>query len=138
VLFSAFAGAPAAIDGSFTVDKGVVRSDDLRLRGRDAVALTQGSADLPDWLLDSRTEVFRDADPQNAYLTARLKGPLDEPNVTIGGQPFQRSGQPAAEQPEARQPADQEAPSEQPAAAPLKPEEILKKGVKDLLKGLGG
>ena len=33
---------------------------------------------------------------------------------------------------------DDPAPAEQPAATPLKPEEILKKGVKDLLKGLGG
>jgi hypothetical protein len=133
MLFSAFAGAPAAIDGSFAVGKGVVRSDDLTVRGRDAVALTQGSADLPDWLIDSRTDVFRDADPKNAYLTAKLKGPLDEPNVTISGQPFQRSERPAAEQPAGAEPA-----SEQPATTPLKPEEILKKGVKDLLKGLGG
>ncbi|MEQ9608221.1 MAG: AsmA family protein [Kiloniellaceae bacterium] len=143
MLFSAFAGAPAAIDGSFTVDRGVARSDDLTVRGREASALTQGSADLPAWLIDSRTDVFRDADPQNAYLTAKLKGPLDEPNVAIGGQPFQRSEQPAPEgpapeEPAGEEPAGAEPASEPPAAIPLKPEEILKKGVQDLLKELGG
>ena len=138
MLFSAFAGAPASVDGSFTVDKGVVRSDDLKVRGRDAEALTVGSADLPDWLLDSRTDVFRDADPQTPYLTARLQGPLDEPNVAVSGQPFQRREQPAAPGPAAEPPAVQEAPAEPPETAPLKPEDILKKGVKDLLKGLGG
>jgi hypothetical protein len=34
------------------------------VQGRNAVALTKGSADLPDWQLDSLTEVFRDVDQE--------------------------------------------------------------------------
>jgi hypothetical protein len=132
MLFGAFAGAPAKIDGNFVIEKGIARSEDLKVQGRDAVALTKGSADLPDWHLDSLTEVFRDVDPEKAYLTAKLRGPLDEPNVTIGGQPFQRRQEPApSSEP---MPAVEEAPKQQP----VKPEELLKDGLKNLLKGLGG
>jgi hypothetical protein len=138
VLFGAFAGAPAAVDGSFLVEEGVARSDDLTVRGRNAVARTQGRADLPDWQLDSTTDVYRDADPQNAYLTAKLRGPLDEPNVTIGGQPFQRQPTPPAEQPAAPDSGEPPAVTEQPKQQPVKPEELLKDGLKNLLKGLGG
>src|SRR3546814_8381873 len=86
LLFSALAGAPATVDGSVLVEEGVLHSEALTLRGRDAVALTKGSVDLPAWQLDSTTEIHRDADPQKAYLTVRLRGPLDEPNVAIDGQ----------------------------------------------------
>src|SRR3546814_11921870 len=90
MLFGAFAGAPAAVDGTFAIEEGVAHSEDLTVRGRNAEARTKGSADLPDWVLDSTTEVFRDTAPEDAYLTVRLQGPLDEPNVAIDGQPFQR------------------------------------------------
>lgn len=135
VLFAAFAGAPAQLDGSFRMEEGVARSDDLTLRGRNAVARTQGTADLPAWTLDSTTQVFRDADPQEAYLTARLRGPLDGPNVAVGGQPFQR--QPAQE-PAAPDSGAPPAAAEQPQQQPKQPEELLKDGLKSLLKGLGG
>jgi hypothetical protein len=132
MLFGAFAGAPAKVDGNFVIEKGIARSEDLKVQGRNAVALTKGSADLPDWQLDSLTEVFRDVDPEKAYLTAKLRGPLDEPNVTIGGQPFQRRQEPAPSGEPA--PAAEETPKQQP----VKPEELLKDGLKNLLKGLGG
>ncbi|MEE8534960.1 MAG: AsmA family protein, partial [Kiloniellales bacterium] len=51
VLFNAFADAPAAVTGNFTVERGVVVTDDLRVDGQKAVALTQARADLPRWLL---------------------------------------------------------------------------------------
>jgi hypothetical protein len=67
-------------------------------------------------------------------LTAKLRGPLHDPNVTIARQPFQRPqeavpaprGEPA--------PAAEETPKQQP----VKPEALLKDGLKNLLKGLGG
>ena len=148
MLFGAFAGAPAAVDGTFQMEEGVARSDDLTVRGRSAEARTAGTVDLPAWQLDSTTKVFRDSDPKNAYLTARLRGPLDEPDVAIGGQPFQRqpaqAEQPAGgaapavqEQPGQEQPG-QEQSGQQPRQEPVKPEELLKDALKNLLKGLGG
>jgi uncharacterized protein involved in outer membrane biogenesis len=135
MLFGAFAGAPAAVDGSFIVKQGVARSEDLTVRGRTALARTEGTVDLPDWQLDSVTSVYRDADPETAYLTAKLRGPLDEPNVAVGGQPFQRSQQPPVQQPTA---GETPAAQEEPQRTPAKPEDILKDGLKNFLKGLGG
>lgn len=136
MLFSAFAGAPAKVDGTFVVEQGVLRSDDLKVRGRDAEALTAGNVNLPDWRLESRTDVFRDSAPETAYLTAVLRGPLDEPDVRISGQPFQREQAPAAVEPPPA--TDEGTTQEEQPAKPMKPEELLKEGVKSLLKGLDG
>ncbi|MCH6587416.1 MAG: AsmA family protein, partial [Proteobacteria bacterium] len=89
VLFNAFADAPAAVSGTFTVERGVVRTTDLRVDGRQATALTAGSADLPNWRLDTRTDVYRAEDPNTPYLTLDLRGPLDAPNPRVRGAAFQ-------------------------------------------------
>jgi len=132
VLFNAFAGTPAALAGTFTVEKGVVRTNDTKLDGREATALTLGNIDLPAWRIDTRTDVFRAEDTDTPYITAELRGPLDKPNPRISGKPFQRKPQPVA-------PAEPPPAGAQPtptAPAPLKPEDIIKKGLEGLLKGL--
>lgn len=133
-LFGAFAGAPASLDGTFLMEEGVVRSEDLTLRGRDAVARTVGTVHLPDWQLDSSTKIFRDIEPTSAYLTMTLRGPLDGPDVTVGGQPFRRQKAPAEQTPADAEPAAQSRQQEGPPA----PEQLLEEGVRNLLKGLGG
>ena len=136
MLFGAFAGAPAALSGTFTVRNGVAVTEDTQVDGRDARALTRGSADLPRWRLDSRTDVFRAADPETPYLTARLKGPLDEPDVRIGGQPFQRKAPAPAEagdEPSPGEPAPDAPPPDAPPPGKIKPKDLIK----DLLKRLG-
>ena len=92
-LFSAFAGAPAKLSGSFQINQGVVETVNTRLDGRNASIFTAGAANLPAWLLDSRSDLFRsqDSDQINPYVVAEVKGPLDEPNVRVAGRAFQRS-----------------------------------------------
>ncbi len=138
-LFNAFAGAPAALSGSFTIDKGIVDTRDLRLEGREATALTQGTADLARWRIDTKTEVYRAQDKTAPFVTADLSGPLDEPNVKIGGQALQRQAAPApAPAPVAPKTKAQPVPQAQPPAPQQpKPEEIIKEGLKGLLRGLG-
>src|SRR3546814_14461373 len=70
-------------------------------------------------------------------LTVRLQGPLDEPNVAIDGQPFQRQPEPA-EQPATPDGGEPPAGGEQRQPQPVKPEELLKDGLENLLKGLRG
>ncbi len=141
VLFGAFAGTPAALAGTFVIKGGVAETRDLRLEGREANALTQGTADLAAWKVDTQTEVFKAADPNTAFVTAKLTGPLDKPNVKVGGLPFQRQKQPAAQPVLPVQPAQPgaeatPAPAQPTAPAQIKPEDIIKQGLKGLLKGL--
>jgi uncharacterized protein involved in outer membrane biogenesis len=97
-MLSAFAGAPSLLTGSFTVERGVVTTEDGRLAGRGAVAQIRGTlADLPAWRTDLSTVIYRTGDP-TPYLRVGLSGPLDRPNTRVAGQPFQR--QPSQPQPE--------------------------------------
>ncbi len=131
VLFNAFADAPAAITGSFTVEGGVVATDDLRVDGRQAVARTQARADLPNWLLDSETGVYLAEDPDRPYITIGLRGPLDAPNPRLSGVPLAPRQQPAPQlDPQLDpQPAPQSAPQ---------PEDLLRQGLEKGLKSLFG
>ena len=152
VLFNAFADAPAKVTGTFTIEHGVLLTEDTRVQGRQATALAEGTADLPAWLLDMRTNVYRAPDNTTPFVTVDLRGPLDAPNPRIGGQVLQRQPQAAPSGPVPSGPvpsgpvpsgsapsgngAAQPAP-QQPAPGDLKPEDVLKQGLKGLLKGLG-
>lgn len=148
VLFNAFADAPAAVTGSFTVDRGVVVTDDLRVEGRQAVALTQARADLPRWLLDSTTSVYLAENPNQAYVTVGLRGPLDAPNPRLSGAPLQPRQQlapapssgPAPSTSGQIQTAPQPAPQPAPLPAPetATPEDLLRQGLEQGLKKLFG
>lgn len=145
LLFNAFAGQPAAVAGSFGIERGVVRTTDLTIDGREAIAVTKGTVSLPEWTIETRTEVFQGETPAGTpYLTANLTGPLDKPNPKIGGTALQRRQEPApapdatgAETPpDATDATGAEAPPAAAPAEPQKPEDILKEGVKEGLKGL--
>lgn len=136
LLFNAFADAPAAVTGTFTVDRGVLRTEDTRAQGRQATAQVRGTADLPAWQLDMRTDVYRAGDA-NPFVTVDLRGPLDAPNPRIGGQVLQRQPEAAPSGPAPSGGGAAPQPAPQPAPEDLKPEDVLKEGLKGLLKGLG-
>ncbi len=138
VIFNSFAGSPAALQGTFTIKRGVVQSSDLRLDGRKATALTKGTANLPAWRLDSLTDIYLAENPNTPYLTVGLRGPLDAPSPRLSGLPLQRQPQAAPSLLSGPQPSGQTQQQPQPAPEKLKPEDILRKGAKDLLKGLFG
>lgn len=91
-LFSAFAGTPAKLSGTFKIQQGVVETVDTRIDGRDASIFTAGKADLPAWLLSSRSDLFRsqDANQIDPYVIAEANGALDAPNVKVRGEAFKR------------------------------------------------
>ncbi|MDJ0982657.1 MAG: AsmA family protein [Kiloniellales bacterium] len=97
LLLGSFAGTPATLSGSFVLENGVATTRDTQLTGQGAVARLAGQADLVEWTLESETEVFRDAQPGEAYLSVGLTGALDKPNVRVGGQAFQRRKEPEPE-----------------------------------------
>ena len=108
-LIRAFAVEPSALSGDFVIRKGVARTDNLLLDGTNARALTVGSADLANWLIDSKTDMRRARDKDEPYITLGLRGPLDAPNLRSGGTWLKRPSEPAPQQPMAPQ---------QPAATP--------------------
>lgn len=91
-LFSAFAGTPAKLSGTFKIEQGIVETVDTRIDGRDASIFTAGKADLPAWLLSSRSDLFRsqDANQIDPYVIAEANGALDAPNVKVRGEAFKR------------------------------------------------
>ena len=88
-LINAFTGAPVKLSGPFVIEDGVLIMDAAQLEGAAARATGSASVNLPDWLLESRIDVFRPEDTDAPYLTGSFVGPLDEPNVKVKGKPIQ-------------------------------------------------
>ncbi|WP_419901197.1 AsmA-like C-terminal region-containing protein [Kiloniella sp.] len=85
-LLQSFAGQPANLNGTYVIGNGVLRSNDLRLDGHNASVFTSAKVDLPAWLINSQSDLFRSGeDPTKPYITVLLKGPLDKPNPRIKG-----------------------------------------------------
>lgn len=149
-VITAFADAPAALDGTFTIDRGVIRTSDTRLQGRGVQALLQGAAALPPWQVDMDLRVLREADPpDNPFVTVELTGPLDSPNVRLAGAALRGAApQPSTlgdtleqflpgvlgggEQPQPQQPEQPEQPQPEQPELPS-PVDILK----GILEGFG-
>ena len=86
----------ADISGSFRMDRGIAKSNDLRLTSNLGTGVAGGSVDLPRWLIDVSGEVrlaenaltniiARAAKTQQAprILPFRIKGRLDAPTVKL-------------------------------------------------------
>ena len=128
-LFSAFAGAPAKLSGTFSVRQGLVETTDTRVDGRDASIFTAGTANLPAWLLASRSDLFRsqDADQANPYVIAEANGPLDEPNIKVGGEAFKRKKSGSSG-------PSSSSGSDSSSSKKVKPEDVLRGLLKDLAR----
>ncbi|MFQ6018429.1 MAG: AsmA family protein, partial [Kiloniellaceae bacterium] len=142
LLLNSFAGAPATLTGSFTAERGVLRTRDTRLDGRGAEALTKATVDLPAWTIDSQTDVFQATAPQTPSLTVGLRGPPDDLVVKLGGAALQTPTLPFVQEPAAPAPSGPAPTAPQPSSPapeptgplPVQPEDVIK----DLLKGFGG
>jgi uncharacterized protein involved in outer membrane biogenesis len=129
-LIKAFAVEPSALSGDFVIRDGVARTDNLLLAGKGARALTAGSADLVNWWIDSNTDMHRNEDSEEPYITVGLKGPLDTPNVRAGGTWLKRPPEPA---PQAPNPVPGPAGAPEPAPEePPRPEDFIR----DILKSI--
>lgn len=86
VLLKAFGDAPATLSGNFTIQRGIVRTGDATLSGAGARAVSAGTVDLPRWLIDMTTSVYRSGDTaRTPYVGLRLTGAVDAPNVKASG-----------------------------------------------------
>ncbi len=86
--------ALADITGTFKIERGVARSEDMRLASNVGTGRAKGSVDLPNWRIDVDGEVRLSENVLTALLSRatktdqaaqvvpfRIKGPLDAPNV---------------------------------------------------------
>ncbi len=94
----------ADLTGTFTVAKGMARSEDIKLVSALGNGTAKGEVDLPNWQIDVQGQLDLKQNLVAAYLTRntskvpttvpfQIKGPLDKPNVRIetaglGGQPL--------------------------------------------------
>lgn len=129
LLLGDFAGRPARLAGTFEAEGGVFETRDTRLEGQGATALVRATIDLPSWTVESETDVHRGASETDPMLSVALNGPLDEPDVRVGGRmfqeptiPFEPEPAPETEAPNASEP-EMEAPeaSEPETEAPDAP-----------------
>nr|WP_282189148.1 AsmA-like C-terminal region-containing protein [Azospirillum sp. SYSU D00513] len=67
------------LDGSFTLERGVMRSEEMRVVTEAGDATASGQVDLPTRTVDIRLRVEAKAETELPPLTLRLTGPLDTP-----------------------------------------------------------
>jgi uncharacterized protein involved in outer membrane biogenesis len=69
----------SALTGSFAIERGVARTDDLRLQADAGEGAGRGSIDLPAWTIDMQTSFRLTEHPKAPGFGMRLTGPLDRP-----------------------------------------------------------
>lgn len=138
----------SSLDGTFNIDKGILRTDDLKLVAASGEGLGKGTVDLPRWRIDMATDFRLTKHPKAPGFGILVQGPLDAPRQTIRAEALQgfliqRGVGSLLQKVLPKQKAPTEAPlgsgqapaetqPQQPAAKP-DPKDILR----GLLKGLG-
>jgi hypothetical protein len=84
-VFTAFAGSPNALTGNFTIDRGVLNTQDLSFANDRARALARGDADLGAWTLAMLADIYSSQYPDQPYMSVDLGGPLDSPTPSFRG-----------------------------------------------------
>lgn len=146
-LLQSFAGHPAQLKGTYTIHNGVLVTKDLLVDGNRTSVFTTATVDLPAWLIESQSDLFREGeDPTKPYLTVHLKGDLDKPNPRVKGQFLQSNksntinqllgGEVPSEDVSEPQSEVTGEPAEQTNEPVAEDKKSKKKKAKELLKGL--
>ena len=69
----------AALDGTFRVEKGVLRTDDLKLVAEAGEGTAKGTASLPRWTMDFTTQFKLTEHPKAPPFGMQVQGPIDNP-----------------------------------------------------------
>ncbi|MFO0996485.1 MAG: AsmA family protein [Alphaproteobacteria bacterium] len=134
-LLSAFGSAPATLKGTFAADKGVIRTNDLRLESTQGIALVTGTVNLPPYTVDGQGKVSLKSAPNQPVLTVVATGSLDQPDLKVGGSAIQGT------KPTAPGVIEQVVPGlggQKPPSGPQQKPQSPKDQLKGILKGLGG
>jgi len=85
--FSAFAGSTNTLAGDFVIRRGLLETNNVSFTNNAARTLTHGTANLPPYTMNMATDVFRGGGNE-PFITATLTGPIDGPNIKLGGAGF--------------------------------------------------
>ncbi|MEX2649002.1 MAG: AsmA family protein, partial [Alphaproteobacteria bacterium] len=72
-----------AADGTFTIERGVARSTDLRALMDGAEAQGEATIDLPRWTVAATGQALLLGHRESPPLGVRIKGPLDDPRTSF-------------------------------------------------------
>jgi uncharacterized protein involved in outer membrane biogenesis len=151
-VLTAFGSGPAALSGTYQIQNGIVATNDTLLASSSGRASATGIVDLPRWLIDMNAAVNVSGKAEPVF-TAQARGPLDEPDIKVGGQAFTAGAQGGlgvlqqlvpglgglTGSSSAAPPPDAAAPEAAPQEPAAQPEDVTpQKFIKDILKGLGG
>ncbi|MEE8535599.1 MAG: AsmA family protein, partial [Kiloniellales bacterium] len=81
LLMRALGRDPVRLAGHLRAEAGNLRTEDTRLDGQPAYALTLATVDLPGWTLDSVTDIYERSTGQPLISSIAFGGPLDAPEV---------------------------------------------------------
>jgi uncharacterized protein involved in outer membrane biogenesis len=126
------------LDGTFTIEKGVVQSDDLHLLAEAGEGKGIGFVDLPRWFIDLQGEFLLTDHPKAPPVGMHIIGPLDAPQRTIETDRMQAFLLQRGVGTLLRKVLPKEEPAAPGATAPeaTAPEAETQPGIESLLKGL--
>jgi len=81
LLVRALGRDPVRLAGNLKAEAGNIRTEDIRLDGQPAYALTLATVDLPGWTLDSVTDIYERSTGQPLISSIAYGGPLDAPEL---------------------------------------------------------
>lgn len=67
------------LGGTFTIDKGVVRTNDIAMQGDASTGKAAGTIDLPAWYIDMKADFTLTQHPDIPSFGMQIVGPLDAP-----------------------------------------------------------
>ncbi len=79
----------STLDGTFKIDKGVIRTSDMKLVADASEGTASGYADLPRWLLDFDAQFRLTEHPKAPPFKMRAIGPIDNPKRLFDFQKLQ-------------------------------------------------
>ncbi len=124
VVNERFANRTGPLSGTVIIRKGKLHTDDLRVEGRRAWAITEADINLVAMTMTTTTNVFVEEKPEAPYVIVRQKGPVDNPTRSVdrgpGAAGLGRQQQPQdQQQPQEQQPQEQQ-PKQQKPNDPLR------------------
>jgi uncharacterized protein involved in outer membrane biogenesis len=93
-LVNLFVGKPNELAGDFTIDRGVLTTQNTTATNPQGRALFHGKINLPPWTMAMLGDIYQMPQTQKPIMTVNLQGPVDAPNVGVSGAAFQPNAQP--------------------------------------------